>query len=261
MIPPSGDHVTEVAQTSTPNAPATAAASPGIKADLRLVAYWITLGAAAGGIGGFLVGGIGGRLAMLLLRFTSPDYVRGIRTDDGFVIGRFDLVDTLQFVLLTTVMGTLVGLIIVLGRPFFPARWPIAWTFAGAIVGGALFIHTNGIDFNILEPTWLAVGLFVLIPAAGAGLIAVLVELLHRFWWRRRGPTIVVGLPGLAAFAFPPVALGALLVGAVFLAGMRRPSTRALHTWLPSRIAAIAVFAGVVCFSAIKLTRDIAELT
>jgi hypothetical protein len=198
---------------------------------------------------------------MLLLRFTSPDYVRGIQTDDGFVIGRFDLVNTLELIALTTVMGTLVGLIIVLGRPFFPARWPIAWTFAGAVVGGALFIHTNGIDFNVLEPAWLAVGLFVVIPAAGAGLIAMLVELLHRFWWRRRGPTIVVGLAGLPAFAFPPIPLGALLVAGVVLVAMRRPDTRAFHTWLPSRVAAIVVFAGVVCFSAIKLTRDVAELT
>lgn len=37
---------------------------------------------------GVLVVGIGSRLAMLLLRVTSPDSVVGITSDDGFIIGR-----------------------------------------------------------------------------------------------------------------------------------------------------------------------------
>ena len=37
---------------------------------------------------GVLVGGIVGRVAMLVLRLTSPDSVRGVESDDGFTIGR-----------------------------------------------------------------------------------------------------------------------------------------------------------------------------
>ena len=36
---------------------------------------------------GLLVGGVGGRVAMLLLRLTSDPRLRGLETDDGFTIG------------------------------------------------------------------------------------------------------------------------------------------------------------------------------
>lgn len=103
------------------------------RADLVTVVYWISLGAAAGGAGGALVGGVGGRLAMFLLRLTSDSAVRGLESDDGFVIGRFDLVSTLSLLVLTTVLGASVGLIVVAGRPFFPRKgMPFAWAPAGA---------------------------------------------------------------------------------------------------------------------------------
>lgn len=37
---------------------------------------------------GVIVAGLGSRLAMLLLRLTSPAAVRGVTSDDGFEIGR-----------------------------------------------------------------------------------------------------------------------------------------------------------------------------
>lgn len=43
---------------------------------------------------GVLVVGVGSRLAMFALRLTSPEHVRGITSDDGFVIGRFTLSGT-----------------------------------------------------------------------------------------------------------------------------------------------------------------------
>src|SRR4029079_19057210 len=55
--------------------------------DARAVAWWVLLGAGSGAIAGALVGGVGGRLAMLLLRITSPDLVVGMTSDDGFEIG------------------------------------------------------------------------------------------------------------------------------------------------------------------------------
>lgn len=38
--------------------------------EVSSIVWWVLVGAAAGAIAGFLVGGIGGRLAMLLLRLT-----------------------------------------------------------------------------------------------------------------------------------------------------------------------------------------------
>ena len=61
--------------------------SPMLREDARAVAWWVLVGVAAGAIAGLLVGGIGGRLAMLLLRLTSPDSVIGMRSDDNFEIG------------------------------------------------------------------------------------------------------------------------------------------------------------------------------
>ena len=54
---------------------------------LRQTAWWILVGTAAGAIAGLLIGGIGGRLAMLLLRLTSDEIVLGLTSDDGFEIG------------------------------------------------------------------------------------------------------------------------------------------------------------------------------
>ena len=117
------------------------------------LAYWISLGAAASGLGGALVGGIGGRLAMFLLRLTSDASVRGIESDDGFIIGRFDLASTAQLLLVTIILGVILGLIVVAGRLFFPkGGMPFAWAAAGGLAGGPLFISEDGVDFTLLGP-------------------------------------------------------------------------------------------------------------
>ena len=46
-------------------------------------------GVSSGFITGLLIGGVGGRLAMFLLRLTSDPALRGRQTDDGFTIGVF----------------------------------------------------------------------------------------------------------------------------------------------------------------------------
>jgi len=226
--------------------------------DLGTVAYWLTLGAAAGGLGGLLVGGIGGRLAMFLLRLTSDESVRGIDSDDGFTIGRFDLVDTIGLLAVTTVMGTVVGLICVFGRPFFPRRgMPMAWAFAGAITGGAILIHKDGIDFVVLEPNWLAVALFMAIPAAGAGLIAWFIEVFPRFWWDSRMATAAAALVLLPSLIFFPLAIAALIVGSCWWLVMQVPALRTLPNWKPARFAAIAVFGLIIVMGALNLSDDL----
>jgi len=69
------------------DAPSATGGSATVRQDAAAVAWWVLVGAASGAIAGALVGGIGGRLAMLLLRLTSPDAVTGMISDDGFEIG------------------------------------------------------------------------------------------------------------------------------------------------------------------------------
>jgi hypothetical protein len=230
-------------------------------ANLKRVAYWLTLGAAAGGLGGAIAGGIGGRFAMFVLRLTSDGSVDGLISDDGFTIGRFDFLDTAGLVLVTTALGTIVGLLVVAGRPFFPARrMPFAWGLAGAAAGGALLVHQDGVDFTLLEPHWLAVALFVAVPGLGAGLIAWLTELYPRFWWRNWRATVAAGGAGLPVVVGFPIAVAAILGGTVWALAMTSPRLRPLPRWRPARIAADAVFALVVGIGAVDLFNDAAAI-
>lgn len=223
-----------------------------------MLAHWITLGAAAGGLGGGLIGGVGGRLAMLFLRLTSRSSVRGLTSDDGFIIGRFDPLDSLKLMGLTAVLGSIVGLIMVAGRPFLPRRGQsLAWALAGGLTGGALLIHRDGVDFTLLEPHWFAVALFVAIPAVGAGSIRWLIERYSRFWWRRRRWTAfasIAAVPTLVAF---PVAALAILIGGMWWMALRLPGARRFATLTATRVAAVVVFGLVVLLGLIDLTRDV----
>ena len=76
------------------------ASTSAVSDDASAVAWWVLVGVGSGAIAGFLIGGVGGRLAMLLLRLTSPDLVIGMTSDDGFEIG----------VLSTSTLGLLAGM-------------------------------------------------------------------------------------------------------------------------------------------------------
>ncbi len=237
------------------------AANPTLSEDFKTVAYWLSLGAAAGGLGGFVAGGIGGRLAMFVLRLTSEASVRGIESDDGFIIGRFDFTSTLNLLFVTAFLGSFFGLFVVLGRPFLPSRWmPAAWAGAGATVGGAVLIHGDGVDFTLIEPHWLAVALFIVIPAAGGALIAWLIERLHPIWWKRRKATAAVSLGAVPAIVFFPVAIVGVVGGAIWLLASRIEGLRGVPQWRPARILALAVFAAVVVLGSIGLIGDVQDV-
>lgn len=244
-----------------PSAGETGQASPTVRDDVKMLAYWITLGAAAGGLGGVLVGGIGGRLAMLLLRFTSDDSVRGVESDDGFIIGRFDFFSTVQLLATTAVFGAIVGLLVVAGRPFLPKRgMPFAWAVAGAIVGGQLLISGDGVDFTLLGPLWLAFAMFVAIPCIGAGVIAWLTEIYPRFWKENRRLTGVAALPVIPAIIFFPVTVVAMIFGGIWLMAIRSPWLRTRASWRPVRVAAIVVFVAIVALGLTGLLEDAGDI-
>src|SRR5688572_30073369 len=111
------------------------------KSELKLAAGRLAAGLWAGALAGALVGGVGGRLAMFILRLTSDPSLRGRETDDGFIIGSFTS-DTGFLVLLTTAIGLLAGVAYLSLRGFMPVRHRILITAGlGAAFGGAVIIR------------------------------------------------------------------------------------------------------------------------
>lgn len=133
----------------------------------------------AGFATGVVIAGIGSRLAMLVLRLTSPDRAIGLESDDGFRIGQFTLAGTYNLLAL----GAAVGFIgAVAYRAVAPWLLGKNWvrrltTAAGAgVVVGSLIIHADGLDFNLLKPTWLAIVFFVGLPAFFGAVIGTVVD-------------------------------------------------------------------------------------
>jgi hypothetical protein len=117
---------------------------------------------AVGGLLGLIVGGVGGRLAMMLLARLNPQET-GTTSDDGFRIGQFTVTDTIGLLLTGTAFGVVgAGVYTVVRVLMVGPRWFQVLSVAGgpAVVVGAAIVHTDGIDFHLLDPAWLAIGLF-----------------------------------------------------------------------------------------------------
>ena len=179
-----------------PTAPALRSA----RVEARNVAGWAALGLGAGALSGLVVGGVGGRLAMLVLRRESPG-ARGLTSDAGFEIGRVTLSGTLELLTVTVLLGAVGGLAYVAVRGGLPAaaRIPAA-ALVGATGGGSAFIEPDGIDLLVLGPLWFAITAFIALPAVAAAVAAGIVE------WRVRdghAPVVAAAWPGRPSWAAP----------------------------------------------------------
>lgn len=180
------------------------AGSGGVTHTLRdeLVVAGRTLGTitAVGVVCGWLVVGVLSRLAMLLLAVLNP-VATGVTSDDGFVMGQFTLGGSLNLLL---VAGTGLG---VLGAGLYAAlrglaigpRWfrLLSLSVGAGVAAGSQIVHSDGVDFRLLEPLWLAVGLFVLLPTVYVALLCAVSE---RLLARARPVTQPVVVLGLAAW-------------------------------------------------------------
>jgi hypothetical protein len=231
--------------------------SSSTRGDLRAVAWWVLVGVAAGAIAGLLVGGIGGRLAMLLLRLTSPDTVVGMISDDGFEIGVVTT-KSLSFALGMTFLGSVNGVLYAALRGALPprARLPL-WSLLAAALGGGIVVHRDGVDFSVLQPTALAVVLFVLLPAVAAALVVVLVER-----WVELDPAehrhLAVAL-GVAAVAGTVALLFAALVTLVAVLVRRAGRLAAVVAAAANVVVPVALVA-MITLGAIDLARDVSAL-
>ena len=174
---------------------------------------------------GVLLVGVGSRLAMLLLRVTSPDRVRGVTSDDGFTIGRVTLAGTYNLLQLGAVVGIIGAAAYLIVAPWLIGPlWfrRVTTGLASAAVVGSMLVHADGIDFTLLKPTWLAIGLFVALPGLFGALIGPVVDAVRRSQTRTNGGRRRWLFPILATVSFPatvPVLLvAALLLGLWVLA-------------------------------------------
>ncbi len=171
------------------------------------------IGCLAGASAGVLWGGIGGRIAMRIVFLTSDERVRGLTSDDGFEIGTISNA-TVFLLIFTAILGAIAGFIYGLLRVITAGpTWAVASgvTIATASAGGAGIVHSDGVDFRFLEPLWLTVGLFVLIPGLWALTVALLTDrflrpgtLLHsaphfvqRSYWGLTGWIILAAIAAL----------------------------------------------------------------
>jgi hypothetical protein len=193
-----------------------------LRSDLTASARSVGAVAVAGSLTGGVIGGIGGRLAMLALRLTSDPSLSGLKTDDDFTIGIFSGA-TLFLVIVTTVLGIIGGLVYLVVRGWLPERGR-PWLFGGltGIVGGATVLRPGGIDFTLLEPLGLAVAMFVVLPAAYGVATSLLAERFladgsafgrSRAWIAGFVLLLPLGLFGVAGLAVFAVILAAVLLG------------------------------------------------
>ncbi|HVE97918.1 MAG TPA: hypothetical protein VNA12_01925, partial [Mycobacteriales bacterium] len=132
----------------------------------------------AGAALGVLVGGVGGRLAMLLLAARNPR-ATGVASDDGFTMGQFTIGGTAQLLGTAWQVGLLGAFAYALVRSLLigPTWFRVVSVSLGSgVVVAALIVHTDGVDFTLLQPTALTVGLFVAIPVVYAALLTLVTE-------------------------------------------------------------------------------------
>lgn len=233
-------------------------------------ARWLAAGLTAGATAGLLVGGIGGRLAMFVLRLTSAPGLHGLQTDDGFTIG---IVSTESFFLLTAtaILGATVGAGYLLVRLWLPERSrPWIAGVLGALVGGARILRPGGVDFTLVDPLPLAVAMFIVIPAGvGVGTSLLAERFLRDGSWFARSRLAYASLVLAIPVGMLPVALGTrapaallaevVVLGVALIAHRRRQLARVWSSapvvWLGRAVLAAAVIA-----SSVELARDVTTI-
>jgi hypothetical protein len=229
--------------------------------DLASPGATLASGVTSGFVCGLLIGGVGGRLAMFVLRLTSDPALRGLKTDDDFTIGVFST-ETLFLLGVTAALGILGAVFYLIFRSWIPERWRVVvMTVYFGLVGGGGILRPGGIDFTLLSPLSLAVAMFVAIPLAYGATMPWLTERMLREGsiMRRRRWAWIVGLVPLIAANIVGVIV--LLVALVVLL-VRRSTPGVIVAWHST----VATWIGrtllllTAAASGLKLVRDSIEI-
>lgn len=146
---------------------------------------------------------------MRVVFLTSNEHVGGLTSDDGFEIGTFSG-GTIFLLIFATILGGMAGFGVGIIRMVTSGpTWAVAigTSLAAAAFAGAGIVHTDGVDFRLLDPLWLTVGLFVLIPGLWGATVVVVTERLlrshhidglptrvHRRYWGATGWILLIGI-------------------------------------------------------------------
>ncbi len=215
----------------------------------------------AGGLLGFVVGGVGSRLAMMLLARLNPE-ATGVTSDDGFTIGQLTPL-SLNLLITTTVIGVLgSGIYFVLRGLMTGPRWfqVVSISLGPAVVVGGIIVNADGVDFT-LDPAWLAILMFVAIPAIYSALLTVVAERWLGPDGRFMTSNLWLALAPLLLWAPIAPALAVLVLALVTFEAVRRTDSgrvilaQPVWPWL-ARAALGVLFA--VCL--VGLTRDTVAL-
>lgn len=250
---------------SRPSTEQRAAAAPGVGFVDRMMEELRVL-VVAGVPFGVLVVGVGSRVAMLVLRLTSPDTVIGVRSDDDFVIGRFTLGGSYNLLMLGAAVGIVGAGVYRLVAPWLIGpMWfrRVTTAMGSAAVVGSILVHADGVDYRLLKPTWLAIALFVALPGVFGGFVGPVVDrVADRASWTRTGRR-VWALPVICLVPFPLATLPLLfvVVAMTFMMAINEaaPVDR-LRTWRPYGLIVRALWLGIAVFGLVVLIEDIIEI-
>lgn len=232
-----------------------------LRDDLAAAANVLARVTLVGALSGVIAVGVLGRVAMLLLAYLNP-VASGVTSDDGFVMGQFTLSGSLQLAasgLQFGVIGVFFYLALrglMVGPDWFRL---LSISLGPAVVIGAIIVHTDGVDFNVLEPVWLAALLFIGVPFAYCALLHVLAVRTLRSDRPLPSPLLVLGLfPWILLLPLTLVLLGGLLALRALRRGDagRRLLARTWPGWILRGALAVLVVVSVV-----DLVRDLDALS
>jgi hypothetical protein len=232
--------------------PPTRQAALGIKQFTTRFVRGMAVGMLPGAIAGVIAGGIGSRVAMRVMAATSSAAVQGSETEFGATVGEFSVGGTLFLLIAGAVLGSAGGLIFMAIRSLLPwSGWAKGLAHGLLLLGvfGRLIIDPDNVDFVVLDPAPLAVGMFAAIFILYGVLLVPTLE--HVEDSIRRTPTWL-GVPLLAVTLLPFVltGVGGLVLVAAFGIGFSVASTAG---WRAISESAIAIVAGRVILALIFL--------
>jgi hypothetical protein len=191
-------------RTQSPSRPA------GVVEPLEWAARTLAGGMLPGLIAGFVVGGLGSRLAMRIMALTSGN-ARGFETDFGATVGEITIGGTLFLLIAGGVLGMVGGIAYVAIRRLVPGPvWVKGLAFGMLLLAltGRLLVAPDNPDFVILSPAALAVGMFAALPVVYGLLLVPLAKRLEPAIRGVRRPALVI-VPVLVGLV-PLILLGGL---------------------------------------------------
>lgn len=229
---------------------------------LRRYFWWANVVSFSALVSAVLAAWPGGRLTMRVLAHTSPDSAQGRLTEAQFNVGFPTFEGSIGLLLFAGLpAGYCAALLYVVLR-----RWLPPGRLAGPLLGALLLVwlgalldplRADNIDFDIVEPGWLAVALF-----GGLAVLHGAVAAAAAGWWSERVPlwsdkSFKYYIPlFVGSVVFPPaglaVGIGALLLliwmSVIPLSSLRSSRPRRVPAWVGAGAVVLASAAALPAF-------------